>query len=78
MTMEENYTKVFTGTLIIIRGLEHLLNEHNIVPLIKNHNESARLSGFGVPSNSVELFLLTSELEKAKPIIESYKEKINI
>ena len=75
--MEESYTKVFTGTQIIIRGLENILNENKITVLIKNHNESARLGGFGLPMNSVELFILKSDLEKAQPFIDAYKEEIN-
>lgn len=75
--MTENYTKVFTDTSILVKRLHTLLNEAKITNRITNRVESARLGGFGVPTNSVELFVLNSHLEKAQPIIDSFKEKIN-
>jgi hypothetical protein len=75
--MTETYTKIFTDSSIIINGLKHLLDDASISSRISDRVESARLGGFGVPTNSVELFILNTDLEKATPIVEAYKAKIN-
>lgn len=75
--MKENYTKVFTDTTIIVRGLQNLLSEAKIDSKVLDRVESGRLAGFGVPINSVELHVLNTDLEKAQTIIDNYKEKIN-
>lgn len=75
--MTDNYTKVFTDSNIIVKRLHSLLNDAKITNRITNRVESARLGGFGVPTNSVELFVINGHLEKAQPIIDSFKEKIN-
>ncbi len=75
--MKESYTKVFTETTIIVKRLHSLLNEAGITSRLSDRVESARLGGFGVPTNSVELFVLNDDIEKAQPIIDAFKEKIN-
>jgi len=76
--MTEDYTKVFTDDSILVNRLQTLLKEVEINSKIRDRVESARLAGFGVPINSIELFVLNTDLEMAKPIIEAYKEKINL
>lgn len=76
--MSEDYTKVFTDDSILVNRLQTLLKEVEINSKIRDRVESARLAGFGVPINSIELFVLNTDLEMAKPIIETYKEKINL
>ena len=75
--MSEDYTKVFTDDSILVNRLRTLLKEATIDSKIRDRVESGRLAGFGVPINSIELFVLNTDLEMAKPIIELYKEKIN-
>tara|TARA_B100000795_G_scaffold269230_1_gene257999 strand:- start:1315 stop:1545 length:231 start_codon:yes stop_codon:yes gene_type:complete len=75
--MSEEYTNVFTDNSLLVNRLHSLLNEVGIDSKILDRVESARLAGFGAPINSVELFVLNIDLEKAQPIIETYKEKIN-
>ena len=75
--MTDTYTKVFTDSSILVERLHALLNDAAITNRITNRVESARLGGFGVPTNSVELFVLNTHLEKAQPIIDVFKEKIN-
>jgi hypothetical protein len=75
--MSEEYTKVFTDNSLLVNRLHSLLNEVGVDSKISDGVESARLGGFGAPTNSVELFVLNIDLEKAKPIIDTYKEKIN-
>jgi hypothetical protein len=75
--MKQQYTKVFTESAILVKRLRFLLNEAGISCRVSDSVESARLGGFGVPLNSVALFVLHSNLEKAQPIIDSFKEEIN-
>lgn len=75
--MSEDYTKIFTDDSILVNRLQTLLNEAAIDSKVFDRVESGRLAGFGVPINSVELFVLNTDLEKAQPIIDLYKEKIN-
>ena len=72
-----DYTKFFTGTSIFVDRLDYLLKEINIPTLIKNHHKSAILSGFVQPMDSVELFIYTSDIEKATPILENFKKEIS-
>ncbi|MCL7753773.1 DUF2007 domain-containing protein [Polaribacter sp. Z022] len=75
--MKDNYTKVLTDTTIIIKGLQTILSEAKIDYKVLDSVESGRLAGFGVPINSVQLYVLNNDLKKAQPIIDSYKEEIN-
>ncbi|ARV15182.1 putative signal transducing protein [Polaribacter sp. SA4-12] len=75
--MSEDYTKVFTDDSILVNRLQTLLNDAKIDSKVFDRVESGRLAGFGVPINSVELFVLNTDLEKAQPIVDLYKEKIN-
>lgn len=71
------HVKIFSGSSIIINGLKSLLEDNNISSLVKNRFESARLAGFGEQMNSVELFVVDEDLEKAKIIVDEFKTKIN-
>jgi hypothetical protein len=75
--MSEDYTKVFTDDSILVNRLQTLLKEAAINSKIRDQVESGRLAGFGVPINSIELFVLNTDLEMAKPIIDQFREKIN-
>ncbi|EAR11527.1 hypothetical protein PI23P_06286 [Polaribacter irgensii 23-P] len=75
--MNETYTKVFTDNAILVNRLYSLLSEAGIDARISDRVESARLGGFGVPVNSVELFIFKKDVEKAEPIIAAYKLEIN-
>ncbi|WP_347175190.1 putative signal transducing protein [Polaribacter uvawellassae] len=74
--MEKEHIKVFTGTSILINRLSYLLDKEKIPSLIKNHHESARLGGFGLAIDTIELFIYNSDLEKATPIIEDFRKEI--
>jgi len=75
--MPTEHIKIFSGSSVLVRGLQNLLDDEKIDYIIKDLFESARLAGFGEQINSVELHVLNSDLEKAKPIVDLYKEKIN-
>ncbi|MBG7611607.1 DUF2007 domain-containing protein [Polaribacter sp. BAL334] len=75
--MNDEYQKLFTNSMIIIKGLTILLEESDIKYIIKDRFESARLSGFGEFMNAAEIHVQSSQLEIAQEILEKYKLTIN-
>ncbi|TVZ57159.1 putative signal transducing protein [Lutibacter sp. Hel_I_33_5] len=70
------YIKVFTNSNIIVNRLKDLLEDTKIVSIVKDKVHSAVLGGFGSLPDSVELYILNEDLEKATPIIENYRKEI--
>ncbi|MEO9570775.1 MAG: DUF2007 domain-containing protein [Polaribacter sp.] len=75
--MLTEHIKIFSGSSIIVRGLQNLLDENKITYLVKDQFESARLAGFGEQMNSVEIHVLGIDKDKAKSIVDKYKIEIN-
>ena len=75
--MTTEHVTVFSGSSIIVKGLQNRLDDNNINSITKDRVESARLAGFGVDRNAIELLILESDIEKAQPIVDIYKEEIN-
>jgi hypothetical protein len=75
--MNKEHITIFSGSSIIVKGLQTRLADSNINSIIKDRVESARLGGFGEHRTAIELLILNTDLEKAKPIIETYKTEIN-
>ncbi|QNM85722.1 DUF2007 domain-containing protein [Polaribacter pectinis] len=75
--MTTEHVKIFSGSSIIVKGLQNLLDDEKIHCLVKDKFESARLAGFGEQMNSVELFVLNVDLEKANLIVDAYQKEIN-
>lgn len=73
------HIKFFTGSLIEIQRLQLDLDDQQIPSLVKNNFQSGLRSGFygGSPSQ-VELFIYQEDLEKAKPILESFKKDLGL
>ena len=69
------HIKIFTSSSIIVNRIASILNQNNIQTLIKDNVESARLAGFGIPSNDVELYVDNSDLESAQKIINEFKKE---
>lgn len=69
--MESHYTKIYTGSFIIVQFMVTKLGKIGITPVIKDETESGRLAGFGpaIPGQQ-ELFVHNDELEKAVPIVQ--------
>ncbi|AUC77072.1 MULTISPECIES: DUF2007 domain-containing protein [unclassified Olleya] len=65
-----DYIKIFEGNFITVQLIKSRLEEIGINPVIKDENESGRLSGFA-GARLPEVFVHKSEEEKARPIIES-------
>uniref|UniRef100_UPI004049D3CC putative signal transducing protein n=1 Tax=Flavobacterium sp. TaxID=239 RepID=UPI004049D3CC len=72
----QEHIKIYTGTAMMVNRLAYLLDEQNIHSIIKNEIESGRLAGFVSPENSVELYILNSDLENAKAVFEVFKNEI--
>jgi hypothetical protein len=69
------HIKIFTSSSIIVNRIASILNQNNIQTLIKDNVESARLAGFGISSNDVELYVDNSDLESAQKIINEFKKE---
>ena len=70
---DSNYIKIFTGNSIIVKRIVFDLEKENIIPVVKDETESARLAGFGggIIPGFQQIYIHKDELEKATPIIES-------
>lgn len=75
--METEHITIFSGSSILVKGLQNRLEDNNISVLIKDRAESARLGGYGEFRTSVELQVLNVDIEKAKPIVDAYQKEIN-
>lgn len=67
--------KIYTGSAITINRLAQLLEDQKIPSIIKNNQESGRLAGFGTTGDSVELYILNSDLDNAQKVIEAFNLK---
>jgi hypothetical protein len=69
--MESHYTRIYTGSMIIVQLLISKLEEVGITPVIKDETESGRLAGFGASiPGSQEVFVHENELDQAVPIVQ--------
>ena len=74
MENAQKFIKIFTGNAISILSLRNALEEQNIVAVVKDDSESARLAGFGMVAPGLqEMFVHEDELDQAIKIIESLK-----
>ncbi|MFQ3297136.1 MAG: hypothetical protein ACI9JT_001138 [Polaribacter sp.] len=75
--METAHVTIFSGSSIIVKGLQNRLEDNNINYMIKDRVESARLGGYGENRTAIEVLILKTDVEKAQPIVEIYKKEIN-
>jgi hypothetical protein len=75
--METAHVTIFSGSSIIVKGLQNRLEDHQINCIIKDRVESARLGGFGEDRSAIELLILKTDIEKAQPIVDLYEKEIN-
>ena len=73
MLKKINYHKIFSGQIIEVIKIKSELEKVNIFPVVKDENESARLAGFGVIFNEIEVFVHHDELNKSLKILSKYK-----
>ncbi len=65
--------KIYSGSEILAKKLQHDLEEKSINTVIKDNIQSARLGGFGNTDLAVELFIQEVDFGKANPIIENFR-----
>ncbi|WP_223547982.1 putative signal transducing protein [Aestuariivivens sp. NBU2969] len=72
---DSNYTKIFTGSLVITQHIIQELEENGINAIVKDETESARLGGFGggIVPGFQEIFVNNDELDEAITIVEKIK-----
>ena len=74
---DTTYTKIFSGSFIIVQLALDRLKSAGINAIIKDESESGRLAGFGASIQGYqELFVSDEELEHAQAIIDSVKEEL--
>ncbi|WP_040280024.1 putative signal transducing protein [Psychroserpens damuponensis] len=72
-----SYTKIFSGSFIIIQLALDRLNSAGINAVVKDESESGRLAGFGASIQGYqELYVHDDELSQAERIISSIKEEL--
>jgi len=69
---KRKHVKLYTGSLITLRGLANLLETKNISSLVKNVFESAILGGYGASDTSNELWVYEEDYEAAKTLLDEY------
>ncbi len=69
---KRKHIKLYTGSLVTLKGLSVLLDSKNIPSLIKNIFESAVLSGYGANENSNEIWVYEKDYDKAKILLNEY------
>ena len=67
--MSDSFSLLYTGNIVDVQRLKVLLEESDIFPIIKDETESARLAGFGAPTMMQQLWVLSSEVDKAKTFL---------
>jgi len=75
--METSYIKIFSESPIIINRLRSLLDEQHISSLVKNQIESARLAGFGILNDAIDLYIHKTDLQKAMSIVQDFKNEMS-
>ena len=74
MNNTQNFIKIFTGNSITVLSIMNALEDKNIIAVVKDDSESARLAGFGMVAPGLqEVFVHQDELNEAIRIIESLK-----
>ena len=74
MDESPDFIKIFTGNAISVLAIRNALEEKNIVAVIKDDSESARLAGFGMVAPGLqEVFVHEDELDQAIRIVETLK-----
>ena len=69
--MDSNYTRIFVGNTAEAQSIVSRLEDVNIVAIVKDEAESARLAGFASSMlGQAEVYVHNDELEKAKKVLD--------
>ena len=69
--MESHYTRIYTGSMIIVQLLISKLEEIGINPVIKEQNESGLDPKIYGGHLLQEIYVHKDELDKATPVVQS-------
>ena len=69
--MQPDYLCVFSGNHIDTLNIIDSLKKINIIPIVKNESESARLAGFGIIDYQKKIYVHKDEYTKAENLIKS-------
>ncbi|MEX1383200.1 DUF2007 domain-containing protein [Lutibacter sp.] len=73
MEKDEQFIDFFTGSEIMIMGLNRHLAAENIFGIVQNDFNSGNLAGFvGGTIDTVRLKIRAKDFEKAQPILEAF------
>lgn len=66
--MSQTFVHIFSGSAVEVLALRDALQAVNIIPVIKDEAESARLAGFGATPNLQRVFVHPDEAAEAQSI----------
>lgn len=69
--MESHYTRIYTGSMIIVQLLTSKLEEIGITPVIKEQNESGLDPKIYGGHMLQDIFVHENELDKAVPVVQA-------
>jgi hypothetical protein len=69
--MEHSFVHIYTGSPVVVLALRNALQAENIIPVIKDESESARMAGFGITHDQQKVFVHQDELQKAEKVLST-------
>lgn len=69
--MESHYTRIYTGSMVIVQLLSSKLEEIGISPVIKEQNESGLDPKIYGGHSLQEVYVHKDELDKAVPVVQA-------
>ena len=74
---DSNYTKIYTGDILIVQRIVSELEKLNIIPVIKDQTDSGLLPIFG-SSNSIlkQVYVHKDEIEKATIVMDGMSSEL--
>ena len=69
--MEHSFVHIYTGSSVVVLALRNALEAENIIPVIKDESESARMAGFGITQDQQQVFVHQDELQKAEKVLST-------
>ncbi|WP_274475804.1 putative signal transducing protein [Mangrovimonas aestuarii] len=77
--IESEYTRIYTGSFIVMRRILDDLEEKGINAIVKDDSESGRLAGFLAPiPGQQELYVHNDELVIAMEIVNTVKAELEL
>ncbi len=70
--MDSNYTRIFIGNTAEAQSIVSRLKDIDIIAVVKNESESARLAGFASSMlDQTEVYVHNDELDRAEKILDA-------